>query len=457
MKRAQPFFAVALALAAFVIVLRHVADPPMMMADFRAFACAGSVALHHDDPYSSAQLAGCEEAPVPRPLFTIEQGAVLPAPIPGYLVAAFLPFALIPFAWSAIAWAMLLCLAIAVAIMFLERLDIGSRWTLLVVLAVPLLAVSVPIGELSPIAMAGVAVLAWAVKERRGLTMSIGLTLTMVEPSVGLCAALAVAVISRRYWLPVAATLLFLFVLSVATIGLHANFEYVRSVLPAHLYAELPSGQQFSLSWIFDRFGASAAVALMAGKLWYILMLVLAAAVARARAPTAPEFAVFAACAFAVLLGPYMHLGQIALALPAALWLCRHEKRPSIAAIAATVALSVPLLPVLGAIPLILVVPPVAGWVAASYSRRPDAGLRAAAIATIAIGLVAYVVSKTEQQQVSVAAPAILNRAQYVRHYNVSAGWSIWLVKFPTWYAAATVAGFAVASTFRKERVRPSD
>ncbi|MBC5828998.1 MAG: DUF2029 domain-containing protein [Candidatus Eremiobacteraeota bacterium] len=455
--KAQPVFALAIALISLGIMARHVAQPPMMMADFRAFACTGSAVLHHVDPYSNVWLAACEAPAVPPPLYRMGHGGILPAPLPGYLVALFLPFAAVPLAWAAISWGLLLCLAIAFAIMYLERLELGSRWTLLVVLAIPLVAVCVPLGELPPIALAGVALLAWAVKERRYWAAGAGLALTMAEPSVGLCVALAVCALSRRYCVTVGATLLILLGISVATVGLGPNLEYVRSVLPAHIYAELPSAQQFSLSWVFDRFGTSAPVALFSGKLWYVLMLVLSVAVARARASTTPEFGVLAAAAFAVLLGPYMHLAQIGLAVPAALWLAARAERPPVALVAAAVALAVPLLPVIGTLTLIVVAVPVAAWVAAACSRRPDIGLRAAAVTTLAVALAAYTVAKTEREPLVVAASPTLDRAQYVRRNNVASGWSIWLLKLPSWYATITVAGLGAASSFRKVRVRRSD
>lgn len=449
--KAQPVFAVAIALISLGIMARHVAQPSMVMADFRAFACTGSAVLNHIDPYASSGLAACEASAVPRPLYTIEHGAVLPAPVPGYLVAAFVPFAVLPFVWSATVWGAVLCLAILVAIVFLQRLGLGTPWMLTVVMTLPLLTVSVPLGELAPIAMAGIAVLAWGVKERRNWPMAVGLALAMAEPQVGICAAVAVLALSRRHWIPVGATLLVLSALSAATIGMSANVEYVRSVVPASLYAELPSAQQFSLSWILDRFGAPVSVALLAGRLWYVLMLVLAVTVARARAAKAPEFAVLAAAALAVLLGPYTHLSHIALALPAALWLARYGQGLSIAVLA-IVALSLPLLSIIGAPALILLVAPVAGWIAASYSKNRDTGLRAAAAATIVVGLVAYAVAsaRTKQVPLAVGATSPVGRAEYVRRNNMADSWSIWPVKLPTWCGLSMVCVIAVMSSLGK-------
>jgi hypothetical protein len=66
------------------------------LGDFRAFYCAGSVASQHLDPYTVAPLEACEAPLGLRSFFSGTPAAVLPAPLPGYLIAFFAIFSLIP-------------------------------------------------------------------------------------------------------------------------------------------------------------------------------------------------------------------------------------------------------------------------------------------------------------------------------------------------------------------------
>jgi hypothetical protein len=427
------------------------------MGDYRAFYCAGRLALQRVSPYDAASLASCESSAVPAPLFRTKPGEVLPAPLPGYLVAVFMPLAMLPFALSALVWFCLLLVAIGYSIFLLSRLGTGPPWILVIVLAIPVCAISLPTGELPPVALLGIAVLATAVRfERRWLVM-LGIALAMSEPQVGVAAAVAVCALRRAYWFPVAVTAAALVLISFGAIGLRANLAYFQDVLPAHMLADLPNVQEFSLSWALDGAGLPAAVAIGAGRLWYAAMLGLAFCAGRSqRAKSAPQFAVFAAGAFAVALGPYVHLDHIALAIPVAAWLAYGATRFRIALTAIVVMLAVPLLYVLSAPLLIVVIPCAVGLIAAVYCRSNDIGLRMAAAVTIAVVAVEIIVVRTGTGQHVYAVnhgATILAQdfwARFVRSHNVMTAWSIWLVKLPTWCGVLGSAAASGISSFRR-------
>ncbi|MEO6914095.1 MAG: hypothetical protein ABI182_08765, partial [Candidatus Baltobacteraceae bacterium] len=176
----------ALAIALFDLVPGHI-----VMGDYRAFYCAGRAVQQHENPYQPTVLSACESERVPAPLFSTKPGEVLPAPLPGYLAAAFVPLALLPFGVSALLFALISILAIAFAIAGLAKLGLGSPWVLAAIFAMPLAAISLPFGELPPIALAGIVLVALAVRRDSRRIVVVGLALAMVEPQVGLAVAFA--------------------------------------------------------------------------------------------------------------------------------------------------------------------------------------------------------------------------------------------------------------------------
>ncbi len=448
----------ALFLAVVSIVAIRILPSNYVMGDYRAFYCGARVTLERSNLYDATPLAACESSPTHKPLFHTPSGEVLPAPIPGYLVAALLPFAALPFEWSALLWAVVLVASGIASLVLLRRLRVGSFPVLLVAFSVPLFGISLPVGELPFFALLGVSIVAVALVENRPLLIVPGLALTMVEPQVGIALAAALCALRRSNWPIVVATFAGLAIVSLVTIGSAQNLQYVRDVLPAHLYAELPGVQQYSLSWIFDSLGATSAVSLAFGKLWYAMMLVAAIAVARtAQARRSPEFAVFAAAAFAVSLGPFVHLDHIVLALPAALWLASRAERAPLAIVASIVAFALPLLYIMATPVLILTVPLIAGWIATFYGRSSDVGLRCAGVATLIVVAVEILAVHTGTGLHAIANARTLpiaaqeQWAQYIRQHEVMSAWSIWIIKLPTWFAVAATLIACVSSRPRAQ------
>ena len=460
--------AAAILIAAFVITASAAAQAHghSWMGDFRAFYCAAHVRLAGLDPYAAQPLRACESQPVPPPLFIPSSGVTLPAPVPGYLVAAFMPLALLPFVPAAALWALILIAAFTGTLLLLRSLGIGDGWTLLVALSIPVMAVSLPIGELPPVALFGVALAAWAALRDRPALLGLGVALTLFEPSIGLAVAIAAAALSRRFALAAGITLGALFVLSLATLGIAGNIAYVRDVLPAHELSELPAVVQYSLSWVLDRAGVANGPALFLGHLSWIAMLGVTFVVARSSfARKHPDFAILAAPAFAVVGGPYLHLDHIALALPVALWLCARQKGSFGWVLAGAICLAVPLLyifvmtPIFGGVmtSAVIAVPLVAGWIAAAYTGRTIDGIRTAAGAVVYTLLVGLILEKTGAGASSLThvhgistALAQSSWSAYVRTNFIFHAWTIWPVKAPTWFGiVATATGCCITALRR--------
>lgn len=419
------------------------------MGDFKSFYCSARVLLEREDPYATAPLSRCESEDAPAPLFVTKPGEVLPAPLPGYVVAAFVPFALVPFAVACAVWLLLSIAAIAAGAILFERAGIAGAWTVAVGLALLFAADCLPVGELPPIAFAGVALAVWGTRERRSWPIAFGVALAFTEPQIGIALFVAACAVGRSTAFPALGAVVVLAVVSLLTMGVAGNLEYVRVVLPAHLLSELPSVLQYSLSWMLYRIGLSASSAILAGRLCWVLMLCVTVAFARtAFARARPEIALLAAPAFAVVGGPFLHLDHIALAVPAALWLARQH--PSPLRIGALLGLTVPVLYVFSIIALFALVPFVAGWLATSACRATIAGLRAALCAIVVLAIIGAISVHAGTGSLQIPPvqplPATLPQAAwaaYVGKHFVMNGWAIWLVKAPMWLAIlATASGF---------------
>jgi hypothetical protein len=117
--------------------------------------------------------------------------------------------------------------------------------------------------------------------------------------------------------------------------------QYLFRVIPAQALSEINNQEQFSSLYLLHSVGLSESEALLVAKLNYLLALVVGISVARGTAYRyGNEMLVFAPVAFVLIGGPYMHVTQMAAALPAALVLI--ARSPSNEARLGTVLLAVP-------------------------------------------------------------------------------------------------------------------
>ncbi len=418
------------------------------MGDFKAFYCSARVLALHEDPYATSPLARCEREREPWPLLQLNRGAVLPAPLPGYAIAAFLPFALIPFPIASVVWLAILAAATIAACILLARSGIADAWTAAIALAILAVGQSLPFGELPPIALFGLALAIWGAKQNRQWAIACGIACTFSEPQIGAAVAFAAIGLGRRYALPAATTVLALGLVSLAALGLRGNLEYLNVVLPAHVASELPNVVQFSLSAVLYQLGAPSNAALLCGRLSWFIAIALAFWFARsALGRKNPEVALLAAPAFAVVGGPFLHFDHIALAAPAALWLASRAETSRTLRVSALLALVFAPLFTFGHIYFMVLIPLMACWLGRTVYGTMSAGIRVAAIATIAMaalavaavwsGAVAHAVAPA--YAISSPLAQTLWSREVATHLAMS-GWAVWLVKAPTWFGILTTA-----------------
>ncbi len=430
------------------------------MDDFKAFYCSGRVLLARVVWVGALPMARCEASPAPAPLFVARRGFVLPAPLPGYAIAAFATLAWLPFGTAAALWIVAMFLATAAAVLLLERLGVGERWSILVALGVVLVTISWSVGELPPFALLGIALAATGARDRRPALVGAGVALSMLEPQVGIAVAVAAAGLSLRYAIASGAALAVLAVVSVSALGVVENIAYVREILPAHMLSELPAYFQYGLPWALDRLGVSAGPALLAGRLFWIAMLGVAFWFSRTALPREkPEAALLAAPVFALAGSPFLHLDHIALAVPGALWLA--WQRPSWLRTAAVVALALPLFQVFLARGTLVLVPIVALWLGTVYGRSLFHGLVTAlgAIAVSALAAVAFLVTGFGFSTTPMfGLPSTIAQtpwASFVATHYVLSSWGVWFAKSPIWFGIlATAAGFAALGATVRSAVR---
>lgn len=411
------------------------------MGDFRAFYCAGELAREGTFDYSLDRIAPCESREVPGGYFAATPSLVVPAPLPGYAIAPFAASSLLDYAPATVVWWLVLLAATVLAAWVVALLGWARFDVALVAFAFPAAIVSMPLGELPPIALAGIALCALGMQRDAVWLRISGFVLAATQPQMAV--ALAIAMVSARpkTWREVAAVALILGVASVATIGLAQNVAYVRDFLPAHVASEILRVQQYTVSWVFAELGAPLGVAAWIGRVVYVIALACAAVVSR-RVARAGEFAgaIAVAIAIALLGGPFVHLDHLLCALPAALWLA---SRKSVSGIVAAVLLALPVTSIFANPFLVFAVAIFTFWIASSYgiSRRRSAY---AALGAMAIAVALAVLSVRFGFAFRSAAHDSGNAwATYVATHNVVGGVLVWIVKAPLWIALIVLVAAA--------------
>lgn len=422
-----------------------------LMGDFRAFYCAARVTASGSNPYRLEPLRSCETSLGMTSFFKKNPGIAIPAPLPGYSLAALVPLAMLPFPLAAGLWALILVLGCLACVLTIARFAAIAWETALAIVALALAALSLPFGEVVPLALGCIALSGYFGWQQRPRAAALAAAGAMIEPHLGLPVCIALAV-----WLPatrvvLAAAFGALGLLSIAAIGPAVNFEYFASVLPAHALSEATRDTQYSLTAVLAAVGLPLGAAVRGGTLWYAAMLVSGAFVAGrlARRTSNPAFLACVPPAFAVFGGTFIHVTQIAAALPAAALLVTYTTRTARAlAIVALLALAVPwdwvISPALILAPLV----PVA-YLAWRYTSETKfalaAGLSAAAIL---LGLIELVAASPHLASHAIA-PAIDPRLAEASwsHFtqkgstNVLAGW---MLRLPTWTGLALLLALLV-------------
>lgn len=295
--------------------------------DFRAFYCAGVAARSGADPYRSEPLHSCERKQTDGALAAFTKDVILPAPQPGYDIAAFGLLSQLPFTVATRAWTILLLIVCALTAMLLARLADLPWPVTTAALFMSLVVSSVYLGELIPFCICAIVLAALSARQGKWLWCAVAGACSLVEPHIGLPVCLALLLYAPRTRWALATLFAVLGALTIQAVGVSGALEYVSTVLPAHAASEIASDAQLSLSVILHWLGASDSTALRAGMASYALMV-------GAGVFTAPYFvrrfgdnaflvAVPAACSVAG--GAFIHVTELAAALPLVFLLLQHN------------------------------------------------------------------------------------------------------------------------------------
>jgi hypothetical protein len=193
-------------------------------------------------------------------------------------------------------------------------------------------------GQLAPVALAGIALSGYFLSRRRHALAAISLTAAMCEPHVTSAAVLALLIFAPAARAATVLGLCLLGALTFMTTGIVQTREYFHDVLPLHISSEIPHVGQYSLTHLLHVFGASDTWAVIGGTGSYALMLIAGVIVAGRLRDALREDIVLTTVpvAFALIGGSFVHIWQIAAALPAAFILhdrLPHCRKPLVAAI----------------------------------------------------------------------------------------------------------------------------
>lgn len=336
--------AAACGLAAAVLLLapfrRHDFAARLPAGAYEAFYCAGAVLGAGGDPYTVEPLASCESG---LPYHARIGNFVEPAPLPPFVLAAFIPLARIPPAASFAVFAALVVAAGVVTVLALRALT-GLPWLMLGgAFLVGTTYHDELQGELPALAIVALVCGALLLERERPRAAALVALGALTAPAVAAPALLALFAFVPKSRLTLVASGIGAVALSVAVAGPAALFEYFARVLPAQAAAETSAVDQYSLTWVLHMLGAGDRAAVAAGSLAYLAACVAGIALAffLARRTGRRAFLLLAPPAFAVIGGSYVHDIQLPIALPAALLLFTVAgERPRVALVAAIAILA---------------------------------------------------------------------------------------------------------------------
>jgi hypothetical protein len=310
--------------------------------DFRAFYCAGAVAAEHRDPYRTEPLRTCENVAWGYPRGRGVQFA-LPAPLPGYALVPFVLLSRFPYYAAAGLWCAVLLASFALTVVLLTRLCELRAGTVFAALFIEALYAFL-LGQIVPLVCLATVAAAFFVARGRDRAAAGAASFAMLEPHLGLPVCLALFIARPRARATLAGLGAAFALVSVALLGPDTSVEYVRSVLPAHALSEISHEAQYSLTYLAALAGIGDRAAVVLGALSYIVMAGLGIAAGRIAAAKTGNQALLLLVppAFAALGGTFIHVQQLAIALPAALVLSATRIREARLCAVAVMLLALP-------------------------------------------------------------------------------------------------------------------
>ncbi len=295
-------------------------------SSFKAFYCAGAAIDAHRDPYLVEPLRSCERHFVAKEL---PPGYVEPAPLPGYTLALFGPLARLPAVVAAEVFCAILALATIATAAFIAAISDTPKTAVLLAL-MPLALLNAAYGELPPIAMLGIAAAAYFLARRKYAAAGVAVCVALIEPNVGLVAAVAAFAFLPRTRLAISASAAFLAIASVLALGVTTNIEYFSVALPIQQISELVASDQYSSSRILYELGFAPNVCIAVAKGFFFLMAAFSIVLAWQVSKRTHRHEFIALIPPAVILfgGIYVHDIQMILALPAAITVAAIKRAP---------------------------------------------------------------------------------------------------------------------------------
>jgi hypothetical protein len=223
----------------------------------------------------------------------------------------------------------------------LQRVTGASSVVLNLALAAITATVSLYVGQPMPFVFAALAGAALCARGGRWAGAAACLAASSIEPHVALAAIAGAFVAFPRMRLPLLLWGVGLAAASVYAVGVPVSAAYVREVVPAHALANSYEWQ-FSLTSILTSAGVDAPVAIRWGEAMFALMVGFGIAAAHRLRTMSGDAAVMIAVppAFAVFGGVHVHHQQLAVALPAILYvLVRYERVRALAGVGIALAM----------------------------------------------------------------------------------------------------------------------
>jgi hypothetical protein len=308
------------------------------LVDFRVFWCGGFVALARANPYSVQPILACEHR-YATALLIGSPNVVMPFVLPTFDLVPLAALARLPFDVAARVFVALGAIAIAIGVVLVAR---TTRLPLLFCGAALAMSIGLPslaLGQIVPFEFLAVAATGALVAARRDRLAGACAALTLLEPHVGAFVVATLFVLAPQARLAVVAGTLTIGAAGLAIGGIAGAAAFLAA-LPAHAAAEAGYFEQYSLTYALTYAGVPTAAALAAGAASSAVMLIAGIVLARAfsvRGARAALIYLPAACAVAG--GTFVHLTQVALAIPAALLLFAHTSRGTLERRLAAVAL----------------------------------------------------------------------------------------------------------------------
>ncbi|HEY5256904.1 MAG TPA: glycosyltransferase 87 family protein [Candidatus Baltobacteraceae bacterium] len=295
-------------------------DPTALIGyDFQAFWCGANALLAHANPYLNEPLHACEVAHTSA-LFLRYPNVTVPAPIPPYALALFVPLGLLPFALARAIWWLALAGATIAAGRGIHKVTGIAPITALAASALAIAGPAIVQGALSPLPIALTIFAALALMRARWTLATVLLGLGMAEPHMVLPACIAVFLFVPQMRLRLLLVGVGAAALALAAVGPHAALGYLTTVLPAHAISEVNNQGQSSLTVVLYQLGVAAKTALHIASAQYVVLGVFGIWVAGRLSKQRGEVAwlVLVPAGFAVIGGPFIHLDEVAMAVPLA-------------------------------------------------------------------------------------------------------------------------------------------